>query len=205
MAGKENEHAVIAIYASEDAANSAIDALKSWDKANDDVKLGAIGTISKHGDKIKTHVGRKTGKGAKVGATVGVIAGVLSGGITLVGGAVAGAALGGVLGSFFKKSVGLTKEDIAQMGADLDAGRVAVVVACDENEVGPTSDQLREKGGTVRSYSMPAGTMQETAAAIDEAGAAAPEAPADESAESSDAPAESSDAPAATGDAEPQS
>ena len=49
----KNDHVVIAFFASEAAANTAIDGLKAWDKANDHMKLGAIGTISKEGDKVK--------------------------------------------------------------------------------------------------------------------------------------------------------
>src|SRR6476620_2067246 len=100
MAKDNNDHVVIALYSSEDAANDASKALQSWDKANDDIKLGSIGTISKKGDKVKTHVGRKTRSGAKAGAVLGVTAAVLSGGVTLIPGLVGGAAAGGVLGSF---------------------------------------------------------------------------------------------------------
>lgn len=63
--------------------------LKSWDKANEDIKLGAIGK-------------RDTGKGAGVGLLLGIIAAVLPG-VTLLGGVVFGSALGGVVGSFVRK------------------------------------------------------------------------------------------------------
>ena len=89
---------IIAIFSSEDAAKQAAKDLQDWDKANDDIKLGAIGTMTKKGDKVKTHVGRKTGSGAKVGAVMGVTAAVLSGGITLVPGVVGGAVGGGARG-----------------------------------------------------------------------------------------------------------
>ncbi len=141
--------------------------------------MGNIGTISKDGDKIKTNAGRKGGKGAKAGAIVGIIAGVLSGGVTLIGGALIGAVGGGVLGSFFKKSVGLTKEEITQLGVELDAGKVAVVVACDDNEVEATSTQLAQAGGKVHNYAMPEGTMAATAVAMDAEAAAAPAGEAD--------------------------
>jgi hypothetical protein len=45
-----------------------------------------------------------------------------------------GGATGGVVGAFMKKSTHLTKEEIAQIGAELDAGRVAVVATCDEKK-----------------------------------------------------------------------
>ena len=95
-----NENVVIGFFADKDAADEAIDGLKQWDKANDHIKFGAIGTITKDGDKVKTHVGRKTGKGLLIGATVGVIATVLTGGAAVLG----ATALGGVMGAFFHKS-----------------------------------------------------------------------------------------------------
>ena len=99
MSDNLNEWVIVATFADESAADAAVKALKAWDKASDEIKLGAIGTIYKQDDKVKTHVGRKAGKGAKVGAAVGVIAGILSGGLTLVGGVVAGGALGSVAGT----------------------------------------------------------------------------------------------------------
>lgn len=169
MAKDKNDHVVIAIYGSEDAAKQASKALQSWDKANDDIKLGAIGTISKKGDKVHTNVGRKTGSGAKVGAVLGVTAAVLSGGITLIPGAVGGAAAGGVLGTFFKKSSGLTKEELEQLGKKLDGGKVALIVAVSENEVDATKKQLADSGGEVTSYEVPAEALEEVAAATDTA------------------------------------
>jgi uncharacterized membrane protein len=170
---------VIAIFSDEDAAKKASKALQDWDKANDDIKLGAIGTISKKGDDVKTSVGRKTGKGAKVGATVGVVAAVLSGGITLIPGLVYGAAGGGVLGTFFKKSLNLTKEEIEELGKKLDSGKVALVVTLSENEVEPTSKQLADLGGEVQSYEVPSEALDEVVAATSDAasGDSAPAAP----------------------------
>ena len=68
---------------------------------NEQFELGTIGTIYKEGDKIKTQVGRKTGKGAAIGATVGIIGAVLTGGASLIATTVGG----GALGHLFKKSM----------------------------------------------------------------------------------------------------
>lgn len=114
-----NENVVIGFFADKDAADEAIKGLKQWDKVNDHIKFGAIGTITKDGDKIKTHVGRKTGKGALIGAGVGVIAAVLTGGASIIGTTV----LGGALGAFFKKSTGLTKEDIRKSAPNWMPGK----------------------------------------------------------------------------------
>ena len=55
-----NKQLVVAFFDSEDAADDAADAIKKWDKASKDVKLGAIGILAKNEKgKIKTH---KVGK-----------------------------------------------------------------------------------------------------------------------------------------------
>jgi uncharacterized membrane protein len=163
MADKKdkNEHVVIAVFPSKAEAESAEAGVKSWDGANDAVKLGAIGTIINENGKIKTHVPHKTGKGAGVGATVGIIAGVLSGGLTLLAGAAAGAVGGGALGAFMKQSLHLTKEEIAALGTELEGGKAALVVTCDEDEVGPTQEWLAGAGGAVRGYAVPAAALEE--------------------------------------------
>ena len=155
----ENDNVVIAFFADRAAAKSAIEGLKIWDKVNEQFKLGTIGTISKEGDKIKTEVGRKTGKGAAIGATVGVIGAVLTGGVSLVATTVGG----GVLGHFFKKSMQLTQEEIAEIGKELDGGRVAVVVACDDFEIPMVTEYLVGSKGTVRTYSVPQEALAEAA------------------------------------------
>jgi outer membrane lipoprotein SlyB len=178
MSKDKNDHVVIAIFDNAYAADVAIEALKNWDKVNDDIKLGSIGTISMDGDKVKTKTGRKTGKGAKVGAVLFVASAVLTGGGTLVASAATGAVAGGVAGSFFKKSSGLTKEDIEALGAKLQGEQVAVVVACDEDEVAGTTQQLITHGGEVQSFAVPAEALDEVAQAVPEA-PDAPDAPED--------------------------
>lgn len=159
----KNENVVIGFFENEEAANEAIEGLKQWDRVNDHFKLGAIGTITKEGDKVKTHVGRKSGKGLLVGATVGVISAVLTGGATLIGGAIVAGTVGGALGSFFKQSLHLTKQEIDQIGQELDAGRVAVVVTCDDHEIEPTTEYLTASHGTVRTYRVPQEALAEAA------------------------------------------
>ena len=112
MASKQK--LVLAFFDNEAAADHAVEALKPWDKANDEIKLGAIGVLVKdEKGEIKTDkVGKRAGgKGAKTFAVLGVVAGVLSGGLTVVGGLVGGAVLGGIMGSFFHKGLGISKDD----------------------------------------------------------------------------------------------
>jgi len=176
MSDNKNEQVIVAIFDSKAAADAAASDLQAWDKANDEIKLGAVGTISKENGKVKTNVGRKTGKGATVGTVIGVIAAILSGGLTLVGGVLVGGATGGIVGAFMKKSTNLTKAEIDQIGQELDAGRVAVIVTCDEHEVTPTREQLISAGGKVRGYTVPQEAFTEAAKAVEGADAAAVEA-----------------------------
>jgi len=166
MADDTNEHVVLAIFADETTAARTVGVLKTWDRANADIKLGAIATIAKDGDKVVTHVGHKTGRGARVGTIVGVIAAILTGGLTLLGGVVGGAALGSIVGRFMKQSLQLTEEEIQALGAELDAGKGAVVVLCDEDEIKPLTAKLASIGGQVRTYDVPAEAVTETSAAL---------------------------------------
>ena len=175
MSDNKNEQVIVAFFDSQAAADAASSDLQAWDKVNEEIKLGAIGTITKENGKVKTHVGRKTGKGAAVGTVIGIIAAILSGGITLIGGVLAGGAAGGVVGAFMKKSTHLTKEEIDQIGNELDAGRVALIVTCDDHEVEPTRQQLISAGGKVRGYVVPQEAFSEAAKAVEGADAAAVE------------------------------
>jgi uncharacterized membrane protein len=82
---------VMAFYASETAADEAVNKMKQWDKASKEIKLGAIGVLVKDDKgKIKTHkLGkRKTGTGAVLGALAAVLARIdsaLDGGKAAVG------------------------------------------------------------------------------------------------------------------------
>jgi predicted polyphosphate/ATP-dependent NAD kinase len=90
---------------------------------------------------------------------------VLTGGASLIVTAVGAGALGGALGSFFKKSTHLTQEEIAQIGQELDGGRVAVVVTCDDFEIPLVTECMVSSKGTVRTYSVPQEALAEAAAA----------------------------------------
>jgi hypothetical protein len=157
----ENDNVVLAFFADSAAAEDAIKGLKTWDKVNEQFELGTIGTIYKDGDKIKTQVGRKTGKGAAIGAAVGVIGAVLTGGVSLIATTVGG----GVLGHFFKKSMQLTPEEIAWIGQELDGGRVAVVIACDDFEIPMVTEYMEGSRGTVRTYKVSPEAVAEVAGA----------------------------------------
>jgi uncharacterized membrane protein len=133
---------VLAFYESEAAADEAVNQIKQWDKASKEVKLGAIGVLVKDDKgKIKTHkLGqKKTGTFAVLGA----LAAVLTGGATVLGGAV----VGGILGAFFHKGLGLSKDDLARIGNELDGGKAAIGVLVQPDEAAGVSAKLAELGG----------------------------------------------------------
>lgn len=178
---KSNKQLVLALFNSEAAADSAVASLKSWDKATDSIKLGAIGVLVKDDNgKIKQHkLGKRAhGKGAGIGTVLGIVAAILSGGVTLLGGIVGGAALGGVMGSLFHRGLGMSKEDLGRLGSELDAGRAAVGVLADESEASAVADKLKELGGVTEAHEVSEETLAHAEAASSEAEPADAQAPA---------------------------
>jgi hypothetical protein len=97
-------------------------------------------------DKIKTHKLGKRKTGA--GAVLGVLAAVLSGGATVWGGAV----VGGILGAFFHKGLGLSNDDLARIGQELDGGKAAVGILAGADEAAGVSAKLAELGGAPETH-----------------------------------------------------
>lgn len=160
---------VLAFFANEAAADDAVNQIKGWDKASKEVKLGAIGILVKDDTgKIKTHKlgARKT----KTGALLFGLAGLLSGGMTVLGGAV----LGGIFGSFFKKGLGISKEELARIDGSLSGGKAAVAVLASADEAAAVAAKLAELGGAPESLEIPDAVVEEATAAAE----AAPEEPA---------------------------
>ena len=138
---------VLALFENEAAADAAVKEIKGWDKASKEVKLGAIGVLVKdEKGKIKTHkLGqRKTGTGAVLFA----LAAVLTGGASLA----AGAVLGGIVGAFFHKGLGMSKDDLARIGAELDGGKAAVGILAKPDEADGVSAKLAELGGVTETH-----------------------------------------------------
>ncbi len=162
MSSNKNEHVVMAFFSSRDAAEMAANALRDWDHANKDVKLGAIGIIYKEEGEIKTQVPGRAGRGIVVGAVVGVMAAAL-GPAMLLGAVATGGTLGAVIGAFLKQSVNLDEAALAQIGAQLDAGKVGIVVAVDDFEMAPTAQQLASAGGAVQQFEVPPEALEQVA------------------------------------------
>ena len=136
-----DKQVVLAIFPDEAAADAAVTSLKSWDKADGDIKLNAIGVLvlDKKG-KVKTHkLGRRSvGKGAGIGVILAVF---------VPPSLLAGAVAGGVLGALHHKNLGLGGNDRDRLTADLASGKAAVGVLVAGGQAKEVSGKLTELGG----------------------------------------------------------
>lgn len=155
---------VLAFFTDEMAADTAVTEVKQWDKASKEIKLGSIAILVKDDDgKIKT---QKLGaRHTKTGVLGGVLAAVLSGGVTLL----AGVVVGGVTGGFFRKGLGLSKEDLERIGGELDNGRAAVCILAATDEAEAVSAKLTELGGEAETHEVTEEAVEEAATAVEEA------------------------------------
>jgi hypothetical protein len=162
---------VLAIFNDEAAADAAVLSLKEWDKADEDIKLNAVGVlVLDDKGKVKTHkLGRRSvGKGAGIGLLLALITPV---------GWVAGVLGGGVLGALHHKGLGLKAEDRDRIAAELSDGKAAVGVLAAEVAATEISAKLAELGGTPEIHAVSEETAAEAdavAPAVEEAEAAAP-------------------------------
>ena len=177
---------VLAFFENEAAADQAVNAVKQWDKASKEVKLGAIGVLVKD-DKGKIKTQKLGARKTATGAVLFGLAGLLSGGLTVLGGAV----LGGIAGSLFHKGLGMSKDDLARIDGDLNGGKAAVAVLAAPDEAAAVSAKLAELGGKPETHEVSAEVVQEATAAA----AAMPEqAPAEEAPAAAPAAAAEADA-----------
>ena len=171
MSDNENTNFVWAVFDSKDAAEVAAKSLKKWDKADKEIKLGAIGVLHMDGDKLKSkRMGtRSTGKGALVGAIMGGLIALFAP-ATLIGGAAAGVLGGGAVGVFYRQGLGLSDEQKDKIKANLEGGKGLLIVLTDDSEVEATTAKLVELGGATESAQADEAAIDETDAAMAEAG-----------------------------------
>lgn len=162
---------VLAFFENETAADTAVTQIKEWDKASKEIKLGSIGVLVKD-DKGKVNVQKVGARHTATGVAGGVLAAALSGGVTLL----AGIVVGGITGGFFRKGLGLSKEDLARISDELDGGRAAVCVLAATDEADAVSAKLAELGGEVETHEVTEEAVEEAAAAVEEAAAESGEA-----------------------------
>ncbi len=159
---------VLGIFADEAAADAAVESLKAWDQATEEIKLGAIGVLAVDDTgQVKEHkLGSRSGKkGAGIGLVLAVVAPP-----TLLAGVVGG----GILGHFHHKGLGLSWEDRERLGTELTGGKAAVGVLATEEEAGAISGKLAELGGTVEAYQVTDEALEAVAAAAPADPGAAP-------------------------------
>jgi hypothetical protein len=135
-----DKNVVLAIFKDEPSADTAVAQLKSWDKSDDRVKLGAMGVLALDDNgNLKTHKmgSRSIAKGGGIGLVLALM--------TPVGaGAVVG---GGLLGALHKKGLGLDEKDKDRISAKLFDGKAAVGVLAKEDQAKLIADKLTELGG----------------------------------------------------------
>jgi predicted flap endonuclease-1-like 5' DNA nuclease len=151
---------VLAFFKDEAAADDAVESLKAWDKADDDIKLNAIGVlVLDDKGKIKTHkLGKRSvGKGAGIGLVLAVIAPP-----TLLAGVIGG----GLLGAFHHKGLGVKAEDRDRIAAELAGGKAAVGVLADYAQSRAIRDKLAELGGTAEVHQVTEEAVAEVEAAV---------------------------------------
>ncbi len=151
---------VLAFFNDEPTADDAVEALKSWDKGDDLVKLDAIGVLALDDKgKIKTHkLGKRSvGKGAGIGLVLAVIAPP-----TLLAGVIGG----GLLGAFHHKGLGLRAADRERIASQLSAGQAAVGVLVNPAIAIDVSAKLTELGGTAEVHEVTEEAVAEVETAV---------------------------------------
>jgi hypothetical protein len=158
-----DQQLVLGIFADEAAADAAVESLKAWDAASQEVKLGAVGVlVVDEKGQIKEHkLGARSGhKGAGIGLVLAIVAPP-----TLLAGIVGG----GILGHFHHKGLGIQAEDKERIGAELAGGKAAVGVLAAAAESDAITAKLTELGGTAEVHDVSDEALEAVAAAAPDA------------------------------------
>jgi uncharacterized membrane protein len=162
-------HLVLAFFESETAADGAAQALTGWARDNRRVQLEGIGVLAKdeQGEVLTHKLGpRETRKGIGIGAVLGIVGALASGGLTLLGGAALGGASGGVVGSLFHKGLGMSSQDLSNIGRRLDDGEAAVGALVPSRQAGAVSQELEALGGQPKTHGVDPRELSDAAAGI---------------------------------------
>ena len=149
---------VLAIFDDEPAADQAVEALKTWDKSDELVKLDSVGVLvlDKNGEVKSQKLGRRSvAKGAGIGVVLGLLTPV---------GIAAAAVGGGALGGLHRKGLGMTDDDRDRIADDLSDGRAAVGVLTTHNEAPIIEAKLKELGGRPEVHGVEGEAVEEAAA-----------------------------------------
>jgi len=154
-----DKQVIIGTFSDEATADAAVESLKAWDQATEEIKLSAVGVLVLDEDgQVKEHkLGARSGKkGAGIGLVLAVIAPP-----TLLAGIVGGA----VLGHFHHQGLGLKTEDRERLIADLQGGKAAVGVLAAGEEADAIAGKLTELGGDVEAHAVSDEALEAVAAA----------------------------------------
>jgi|SRR2546426_5479840 len=152
-----DKQVVLAVFDDEAAADAAVNQVKSWDKATDEIKLSSIGVlVMDDRGKIKTHKmgARSAGKGAGIGLILVMLTPV---------GLVAGTVGGALLGRLHHKGLGIDESDRDRISAQLEQGRAVVGVLAPEEQATAIKDKLTELGGDAEAHDAEAAALEEVA------------------------------------------
>jgi uncharacterized membrane protein len=146
-----NKTVVLAVFANEAAADSAVQTLKDSGLASHDA-VGVL-VLDEKGEVKTEKVGkRSTGKGAGIGLALALFTPVGLG-VGLVG--------GGLVGALHHKGLGLDKADRERLGSALTDGKAAVGVLAPVSEADAVSAKLTELGGTTESHAVSDDDLEE--------------------------------------------
>ncbi len=154
-----DQQVIIGTFADEAAADAAVESLKAWDQATEEVKLSAVGVLVLDADgQVKEHKlgARSSKKGAGIGLVLAVIAPP-----TLLAGVVGG----GILGHFHHQGLGLQAADRDRLVADLQGGKAAVGVLASGDAGDAIVGKLAELGGDVEAHPVSDEALEAVAAA----------------------------------------
>ena len=164
---------VLAIFDSEGAADAAAEALKSWEKATDDIKLKSVGVLALD-DKGKLKVDKVGRRSTFKGAGIGVLLAMATP-LGMAAGVIGGAALGT---STTRASASRTTCASASAASSPGARRRSGSVS-DSSESEAISAKLYDLGGSPETHDIDDAALAEvdTAAAAEPAAADAEAAP----------------------------
>ena len=159
----KNNQLVVSVFDNIMKAKQAQKDIELWDEAQAAVKLGGSAIIYKDtvDGKIKHEQSAKFDW--KKGALIGLLLVPLTGGLLLP---VFGAAAG--LATTWLK--GIKREDIDKIASQVNAGKAALAVLCDEYEMPMVSAELTRLGGTtITGYKIPDKTAVDVQNAVQSA------------------------------------
>ena len=157
-----DKKAVLALFENEAAADDAAESLRKWDKADDQVKLNAVGVLvlDKHGEVKTQKMGpRSIAKGGGIGLILALLTPV---GIT------AGVVGGGLLGALHRKGLGLNEQDQDRIATELADGKAAVGVLAQAEQADAIMAKLEELGGEPEVHAVSDAALKQAADSIPE-------------------------------------